>query len=177
MVVPYTLVRKPRSRSIRLVVSHTGDIRVSAPVRVSVKEIEAFVQSRHSWIINAKAKFAQKTALTAGDGMPGEYSRYKARATKFIRTRVRELATKHNFTYRRITVRHTTSQWGSCSSVGDLSFTYKLFFLPPDLSDYVIIHELAHTKHAHHGRRFWQEVSHALPTYKKAENALNAYLL
>lgn len=177
MTATYKLIRKPRSRSIRLVVSHTGEVQVTAPVRASVREIEAFIHSRRVWIANAQAQFAKKKSLTAGDGLPGEYTRYKARATQYIRKRVRELAAVHGFSFRNITVRHTTSQWGSCSPEGNLSFTYKLLFLPTELADYVMIHELAHTKHAHHGKRFWDEVARAMPSYKHSESALKQYLL
>ncbi len=173
----YTLKRIPRARAIRLVVSHTGEVRVTAPRSALVRDIEAFIRSRAGWIAEHQAKFAKKKPLTSGDGLPGDYSRYKARATKFIRTRVAELAAEHGFTYTGISVRNTTSQWGSCSPEKKLSFTYKLLFLPPHLADAVIIHELAHTKHPHHGKRFWDEVKRALPAYKTYERELKQYLL
>ncbi|MCL2017458.1 MAG: M48 family metallopeptidase [Alphaproteobacteria bacterium] len=55
----------------------------------------------------------------------------------------------------RIVVRDTTSRWGSCSSTGTISLSYRLAFAPPDIMKYVIMHELAHRKHMDHSPKFW----------------------
>jgi predicted metal-dependent hydrolase len=55
----------------------------------------------------------------------------------------------------KFTLRDTTTRWGSCSSSGTLSFSWRLIMAPPDVLDYVAAHELAHLKHMDHGRKFW----------------------
>jgi len=59
---------------------------------------------------------------------------------------------------RRIALRDTTSRWGSCSSSGTMSFSWRLAFAPYDVMRYVVMHELAHTKHMNHSPAFWSTV-------------------
>ena len=60
---------------------------------------------------------------------------------------------------RRITIRDTSSRWGSCSSSGTMSFSWRLAFAPTDVMRYVVMHELAHQVHMDHSPAFWQTVS------------------
>ena len=71
---------------------------------------------------------------------------------KIIRTTPRE------FWPRRIALRDTTSRWGSCSTTGTMSFSWRLAFAPTDVMRYVVMHELAHTKHMNHSTEFWAAV-------------------
>ncbi len=66
-----------------------------------------------------------------------------------------------------IKVRENKSTWGSCSSKNSISINLKLLFMPPEILDYVIVHELAHTKYRGHGKRFWQIVEKIMPNYKE----------
>ncbi|MCL1786099.1 MAG: M48 family metallopeptidase [Alphaproteobacteria bacterium] len=59
----------------------------------------------------------------------------------------------------KITVRDTASRWGSCSSTGAISLSYRLAFAPPAVMRYVIMHEIAHRKHMDHSPKFWHQVS------------------
>ncbi|MFQ6739378.1 MAG: M48 family metallopeptidase [Alphaproteobacteria bacterium] len=67
--------------------------------------------------------------------------------------------TPREFWPRRITLRDTTSRWGSCSTTGTMSFSWRLAFAPYDVMRYVVMHELAHTKHMDHSPQFWETVS------------------
>lgn len=71
---------------------------------------------------------------------------------QIIRTAPRE------FWPRRIALRDTTSRWGSCSSTGTMSFSWRLAFAPVDVMRYVVMHELAHVKHMDHSAEFWATV-------------------
>jgi len=68
---------------------------------------------------------------------------------------------------KRITLRDMKSQWGSCSSEGNLSFNWKLVMAPPATLDYVVVHELCHFIHADHSKAFWREVARHLPEYER----------
>lgn len=72
---------------------------------------------------------------------------------KIIKTTPREYWPKH------ITLRDTTSRWGSCSSTGNMSFSWRLALAPYEVMRYVVMHELAHTKHMDHSPEFWATVS------------------
>ena len=70
------------------------------------------------------------------------------------------------FIYRRVSIRDQKRCWGSCSSKGNLNFSYKLLFLPPCLRDYIIVHELCHLLVLNHSASFWREVEKRMPDYK-----------
>ncbi len=72
----------------------------------------------------------------------------------------------------RIAIRNQKSRWGSCSRKGNLNFSYKLAFLPPELRDYVIVHEICHVQEFNHGRGFWDLVGQTVPEYKALRKKL-----
>ena len=91
---------------------------------------------------------------------------YKAQALEVISGRVQALAGKYGFTYQKIRISSARTRWGSCSSRGTLSFTYRLVMAIPAVIDYVVIHELVHTKIKNHSKTFWSRVEAILPEYK-----------
>lgn len=72
----------------------------------------------------------------------------------------------------RVSVRDTSSRWGSCSSSGTLSFSWRLVLAPPHILTYVAAHECAHLKHHNHSKTFWRLVASLDPNYKEAESWL-----
>lgn len=89
--------------------------------------------------------------------------------------RLESLATTHNYTYRSVTVRHLKSRWGSCSQNQDIVLNLHLMQLPWRLIDYVILHELAHTKVLHHDKEFWTKLESVLPGAKLIRMELKNY--
>ena len=74
-----------------------------------------------------------------------------------------------------INFKYNHSNWGSCSSSGNLNFSSRLLFAPDEVQDYVIIHELAHLVELNHSDRFWKLVSDAMPDYDKKEKWLKKH--
>lgn len=68
-------------------------------------------------------------------------------------------------TVRKITIRDTTSLWGSCSRKGHLSFSWRLVLAPSEVLDYLVAHEVAHLVHMNHSPAFWQVVAGLCPDY------------
>lgn len=68
---------------------------------------------------------------------------------------------------RRVSLRDSISRWGSCAPDGSISLNFRLLFMPETILDYVIVHELAHTKYKSHGQRFWQLVERVMPDHKE----------
>ncbi len=93
-------------------------------------------------------------------------------AKNYIPKRVGELAFLHRFNFNKVSVKKLKSRWGSCSSKKNLSFNYLLLKNSKDAIDYVIIHELCHTKEMNHSKRFWSLVEEAMPEYKKVKKKL-----
>ena len=77
----------------------------------------------------------------------------------------------------RITIRNQKTRWGSCSSKGNLNFNYRLYYLPEEILEYVIVHELAHRRHMNHSKEFWEEVAFFYPNYKACRERLKEYHL
>jgi predicted metal-dependent hydrolase len=100
---------------------------------------------------------------------------YKNEAQKHIPSRVELWAEKMGLSPTDLRFRKTKRQWGSCSGKNVLSFNTMVMKLPQDVIQYIIVHELAHIKHKHHQKAFWQLVEHHLPEYKRQVKELKSY--
>ena len=96
-------------------------------------------------------------------------------AENLLPKRLADLANKHDFVFKSVVVRQLKARWGSCSSQSDITLNFFLMQLPWDLIDYVLLHELSHTKALHHGPEFWAIFDAALPGAKKKRNQLRDY--
>jgi predicted metal-dependent hydrolase len=92
---------------------------------------------------------------------------YKARAQEMLTAQVNALAAQRGFTFQKMRISSARTRWGSCSSKGTLSFTWRLMMAPPEIVDYVVVHELVHTQIHNHSKIFWQGVAKLLPDYKQ----------
>lgn len=96
-------------------------------------------------------------------------------AKSYLPRRLSFLAKEHGFSFARSKITHSSSRWGSCSSSGTISLNIGMMNLPFELIDYVIIHELCHTRHMNHSTKFWDEVVKFDPHYKMHRNELKKY--
>ena len=103
---------------------------------------------------------------------------YKNQASDYITKRVEYYKPIIGVTVNSVSIKSRKTQWGSCDSNGDLTFSWRLVMARPDAIDYVVIHELCHRKHMDHSNAFWNEVQKYMPDYKKQkqwleENSMN----
>ena len=149
--------RTRRARRVIISVSPTAGVRVSVPRRTSFQKALEFVEIKKRWIQKHLALIAQNDKRRQELGQALQIVD-KAAAGKKLTDRLYQLAGIHGFTCNRVTVRQQKTRWGSCSPKNTISLNIKLVLLPEVLSDYVILHELVHTRIHNHSRRFWAEL-------------------
>ncbi len=93
-------------------------------------------------------------------------SMYIKKTSKYIKKRLPQLEKHMGVKSKSYSIVDSPSTWGTCSSLKDLTFNYKLSMAPPVVMDYVIIHELCHIHHLNHDRSFWRLVGKYDPEYK-----------
>lgn len=98
-----------------------------------------------------------------------------ALAVRELPARVQELAALHGFQPPTVQVRNQRARWGSCSARRRISLNWRLVQAPPEVRDYIILHELAHLRHLNHSRAFWDEVARLCPAYPSAEAWIKAH--
>ena len=162
----------------------TADCRVKArvPNRTADAVVEKFVKERAGWIAEKyllqKAR-QEKQKLARGtrdyEQNPALEARYRELARAVIGQRVSYFAAKMGVTYGRISIRDQKTRWGSCSGRGNLNFNWKLVLMPPEVLDYVVVHELAHRKQMNHSPLFWAEVGRVLPDYESRRRWLKEH--
>ena len=108
-----------------------------------------------------------------GQAPPGQINREDAR--KVLTQRLAELAEDHNFDYGKVSIRSQKTRWGSCSSQNNISLNQNLLHLPDYLIDYVLLHELTHTRVKNHSSKFWNELEKVCPDAKELRKRLKTY--
>lgn len=102
-----------------------------------------------------------------GSSITKHYLEHKEAARKLVLERLAYFNQFYEFEYKRVAIRNQKRCWGSCTSLKNLNFSYKLLFLPEHLCDYIIVHELCHLQELNHGRNFWLLVEKHIPEYKE----------
>lgn len=143
--------------TLQLVDAPAISTRVTSTV-IYVKAPKHYLETDHPDYILA-AKKAIKRALVK-------------EAKELLPERVMLLADQHGYQYRSSKVKPMKTRWGSCSHLKDLTFNCYLMMLPWDIIDYVIAHELSHTKYMNHSAAFWDEVALSTPNYKERKRDL-----
>ena len=146
---------------------------LTAPYGVPSEEIERFVVSKRGWIARSVARMRSMRALPVSGRRA--YLKYKDDARVFVLEELERWSSEYGFRFNRVSIKNTKRLWGSCSRKGNLNFSYALLFLPRELAEYVIVHELCHLKEHNHGRDFWRLVERVLPDYRARRAELRRY--
>jgi predicted metal-dependent hydrolase len=104
---------------------------------------------------------------------------YRNQAKQVLTEQAARYACSTGLSYKKINITGAQKRWGSCSSSGNLNFSWRLVMAPMEVVEYVIVHELVHLREQNHSARFWKLVSEILPEYRSQRRWLNekGYLL
>ena len=159
------------NRAKRIVISIKPKfVRVTVPRRQTLKDAQKFVEQKIDWI--KKHLKDMELLLKKNKELP---IIMKKDAREILERRLAELAQLHNFQYNRVSIRNQQTRWGSCSSKDNISLNMKLLHLPEELIDYILLHELVHTRVKNHSKDFWNELETIVPNARMMDNKLREY--
>ena len=173
-VGPVLFEHSQRAKHLNISVRLFKGVRVAVPYRLSFKRAEKMVHSRVRWI---KKQLAMMEQIKQKHGFLFKDSAHinKALARRKLIKRLNELAENHGFAYKKVFFRNQQTRWGSCSSRNNISLNMKLVQLPDEFMDYVILHELVHTRVKNHSKVFWSELDSLVGNAKKWSSRLKEY--
>jgi hypothetical protein len=167
--VEVTVIKSNR-KTVAIQVNSDLSVTLRVPSQATQREIQKILKEKESWILKHINDFKQKKAVfeaSASERLTNdEIHELADRALKYIPERTEYFAKKIGVDYGRITIRNQKTRWGSCSSKGNLNFNCLLMLTPPEVIDYVVVHELCHRKEMNHSKVFWREVENVLPDYR-----------
>ena len=159
----YKIVYSGR-KTIALCIKDEGLV-VKAPYGTSDKKIRDVIEKHRSWVekhlAKREARVASKPPLT-----DEKIAELKKAAKEILPKKTEYFANVMGLKYGRITITSAKTRFGSCSSKGNVSFSYRLMLYPDAAIDYVVVHELAHLVEMNHSKRLYAVVERVLPDYK-----------
>lgn len=166
----YKIIRSKR-KTLALEVTLKGEILVRSPYFVTEKTIAEFVSSHEGWILKTLKK-QEKRREHNPEPTAEEIKLLKAKAKEILPERVAFWSQKTGLKCTKITITSAKTRYGSCSGKNSISFSYLLMRHSTEIIDYVVLHELAHTKHHNHGKKFWSLIEKYMPDYKVRRDLL-----
>jgi len=146
-----------RSKRIAISVGPYKPVRVSFPPMVSFGSAQQYFEKNMEWVLNKVTqakKHEQQSDMLYAAQPPADTNRL----AKGLYSRINELASDFGYTFNRVTIRSQKTRWGSCSTKNNINLNIHLSRLPQHLCDYVLLHELVHTKVKNHSKDFWKEL-------------------
>lgn len=146
-------VRSLRARSIRLVVRRDGTLRLTYPLFSSRASAITFAESKSAWIEHTRQRLEQRLAQYPSITHE-EVERLRREARLYIPATLSRLAKEHGFTYTSLRISSAHTRWGSCSGRNGISISLFVMLLPEHLREFILLHELCHTRHHNHSAAF-----------------------
>jgi len=163
------LRRSARARRVSIRIRRGTEVVVTVPYGTPYSRGISFLESRREWVLGALRQVAAKDgALPEGE----DVETLRARAKAVLPHRLKALADRYGFRYNRVVIKHNASNWGSCSSRGNINLNLNLMRVPVPLQDYILLHELTHLRHPDHSAAFHAELERLLADHF-AQNAEN----
>lgn len=174
--IHYKIRSSTRAKHLRLAVYCDGSVVVTKPRHVPTAMIDHFIRQKADWILSKLAMFTNfKSKLPPASRE--DYLAKKDQARQLVQSRLEQINQVYGLEYSRIAIKNQKTRWGSCSGKRNLNFNYRIVYLPPELADYIITHELCHLKEMNHSPRFWALVSQTLFNYRQLRRGLKEWRL
>lgn len=162
---------------MRLAVHCDGSVVVTSPLGIRPSLVERFVCDKRRWVLKKIQFFKSVDRKTIRPFSCQDYLENKDNAMTLISERVRLYSEIYGFSCNKISIKNQRTRWGSCSRQRNLNLNYRIMFLPRELQDYIIVHEVCHLKEFNHSRKFWLLVAKACPDYLAARKELRYHQL
>ena len=156
--------RSRRARRWRVEVPWDRPARLVAPQWMSQAEIDRVLADKRAWIEEQRRRQVPRLGL---DQLAVSEAEGRIRARRLVSELAEEEAGLIGVSYRRIRIGAQRTLWGSCSARGTLSFNWRLVLAPPDVVDYVVVHELCHLRVPNHSRVFWTLLERHRPHWRQ----------
>ena len=163
--IPYRIIRSAR-KTLGLEISDGLEVLVRAPKQLSEERIEAFVRRHERWILQ-KLNLRQAYLEQHVELSPEQLATWMTEIKTILPDRVEHYARRMGVRHAGIRLTKNKTRIGSCTRNNQISFSCRLMAYPPEVLDYVVVHELAHILHKNHGPAFWRTVEAVLPDYKQ----------
>ncbi len=167
--IEYTIKKSARAKRMRITIKRNSALTVTIPKYVSYKAGEQFVQQKSTWIARI-LQTPSKSELLLPEVI--DWKEHKGSALALVQTLITKYQEVYPYKYTSISINNPAGRWGSCSSKGRLNFNYRIKFLPSELAEYIVVHELCHLKQMNHSLRFWALVAKAFPNYQELRKTL-----
>lgn len=169
----HVAVTRKRMKNLRLHVSPTGEVSVSAPHRVPVREIRRFVEGRTEWIRRRRQELADSPQAVAERAGEEEIAQWREAVQACVPPLVAEWEQVLGVKARTIAYRNMKSRWGSCQpATGRICINVRLALYPPECLEYVVVHELCHLLVSNHGPCFKGLLDRVMPDWRDRERKL-----
>jgi predicted metal-dependent hydrolase len=165
MEISCKIKKSRRAKNICLRVCADATVVLTIPWWVSKEAGLRFLESKRAWLLD-KIRIKKEELRIKPKRTRTDYLNNKHQAERLVWGRLEHFNSFYNFSYNRVAIRDQKSRWGSCSAKKNLNFTYRIVFLPQELADYLIVHELCHLGEMNHSARFWKLVEKSIPNYK-----------
>jgi predicted metal-dependent hydrolase len=171
---PVLFERSQRASKVSICIRSSKDVRVAIPRGMKFQKAVEFAASMSHWVQKHQAQIRQAAKARQG-AESATPTIVVAAAKRKLKTRLGTLAKRHDFTYNRVFIRNQRTRWGSCSVQNNISLNIRLVLLPEQLMDYVILHELTHTRVKNHSAVFWRELDKYVGNGKAEAAKLREY--
>lgn len=156
-----TFRKSTRSSRVSIRVHPSKGVTVSVPMIMPYMAGEAFFKIKRAWIIETMARQKERYK-DIPQASPDQVEQMRRAAKKDLPARLAELASRYEFVYNRVAIKHNATNWGSCSTKANINLNLNLVRLPHVLQDYIMLHELCHLRHHDHGHAFHLLLEHVL---------------